>query len=134
MSVTPQNLRIPQTQVPSAASSFLCTENAKGQRSRWLVRNYFADLRASPACATTLRRGISNRVSLCLGYPVHLSLPPTRRSSSDEHLVPGQAQDKPPNPLANLSLLRATRIARAGKRKAGRLWEGEGSERTRLDD
>jgi hypothetical protein len=38
------------------------------------VRIYFADLRASLACATTLRRGISNRVPLCLGYPVHRSI------------------------------------------------------------
>jgi hypothetical protein len=30
-------------------------------------------------------------------YPVHRSLPPTRRSSSDENLVPGEAQDKPLN-------------------------------------
>ena len=114
MSETPQSLQIPQTQVPSAASSSPCPENAEGQRSRWLVRSYFADLRASPACATTLRRGISIRVPLCLGYPVHRSLPPTRRSSSDWNLVPGEAQDKPPNPHAILSLLRATRIASEG--------------------
>jgi hypothetical protein len=31
-------------------------------------------------------------------YPVHRSLPPSRRSSSDENLVPGEAQDKPLNP------------------------------------
>jgi hypothetical protein len=57
MSLTPQSLPIPQTQVPSAPSSSLCPDNAEGQRSRWLVRIYFADLRASLACATTLRRG-----------------------------------------------------------------------------
>jgi hypothetical protein len=44
-------------------------------------------------------------------YPVHRSLPPTRRSSSDENLLPGEAQDKPFNPHANLSLLSATRMA-----------------------
>jgi hypothetical protein len=56
--VTPQSLLpIPQTQVPSAPSSSLCPENAERQRSRWLVRIYFADLRASLACTTTLRRG-----------------------------------------------------------------------------
>jgi hypothetical protein len=49
--------------------------------------------------------------ALCLGYPVHRSLPPTRRPSSDESLVPGEVQDKPPNLHANLTLLRATRIA-----------------------
>jgi hypothetical protein len=49
-------------------------------------------------------------------YPVHRSLPPTRRSSSDGSLVPGEAWDKPLNPHANLSLLRATRIASKGLR------------------
>jgi hypothetical protein len=39
-------------------------------------------------------------------YPVHRSIPPARRSSSDEKLVPGEAQDKPLSPHANLSLLR----------------------------
>jgi hypothetical protein len=34
MSVTPQSLPIPQTQVPSAANSSLCPEKAEGQRSR----------------------------------------------------------------------------------------------------
>jgi hypothetical protein len=53
----------------------------------------------------------SNRVPLCLGYPVHRSIPPTRRSKSDENLVHGEAQCKPLNPHANLSLLRATRMA-----------------------
>jgi hypothetical protein len=47
-------------------------------------------------------------------YPVHRSLPPTRRSSSDENLVPGEVQDKPPKPHAKLSLLRAERIASKG--------------------
>jgi hypothetical protein len=42
-------------------------------------------------------------------YPVHRSLPPTRRSSSDENLLPGEAQCKPLSPHGNLSLLRATR-------------------------
>ena len=32
--MTPQSLPIPQTQIPSAASSSLCAENAGGQRSR----------------------------------------------------------------------------------------------------
>jgi hypothetical protein len=52
-------------------------------------------------------------------YPVHRSLPPTRRSSSDENLVPGEAWDKPPNPHTNLSLLRATRIAADGLYASG---------------
>src|SRR5215208_2361956 len=52
------DLPIPQTQIPSAPSSSLCPENAEGQRSRWLVRTYFADLQASLARATTLRRGV----------------------------------------------------------------------------
>jgi len=49
-------------------------------------------------------------------YPVHRSLPPTRRSSSDGNLVPDEAHDKPPNPHANLSLLRATEMAAEGLR------------------
>jgi hypothetical protein len=49
-------------------------------------------------------------------YPVHRSLPPTRRSSSDESLIPGEAQNKPLNPHANLSLLRATKMASNGLR------------------
>ena len=44
-------------------------------------------------------------------YPVHRSLPPTRRSSSDENPLPGEAQDKPLNSHANLSLLRTTTMA-----------------------
>jgi hypothetical protein len=52
-------------------------------------------------------------------YPVHRSLPPTRRSSSDENLVPGEALHKPPNPQANLSLLRAKRIAADGLYASG---------------
>jgi hypothetical protein len=47
------------SQAPSAPISSLHIENAEGQRSRWLVRIYFADLRASLACATTLRRGVT---------------------------------------------------------------------------
>jgi Putative transposase of IS4/5 family (DUF4096) len=39
---------------------------------------------------------------------------PWERSSSDDDLVPGKAQDKPLNTRANLSLLRATRIASNG--------------------
>ena len=68
MSLTPQSLPIPQTreetQAPSALSSSLCPEkNAEGQRSRWLVRIYFADLRASLAYATTRKPWCStNRV------------------------------------------------------------------------
>src|SRR5215208_4248450 len=111
MGVVPQSLPIPQTQVPSAPSSSLCPENAEGQRSRWLVRIYFANLRASLACATTLRRGVHPTECSMSSYPVHRSLSPTRRSSSDENLVPGKTQDKPLNPHANLSLLRATSIA-----------------------
>jgi hypothetical protein len=95
--VTPPSLPIPQTQVPSAPSSSLCPQkNAEGQRSRWLVRISFADLRASLACATTLRRGVNPTEYLSMSsYPVHRSLPPTRRSKSDENLLPGEAQDKP---------------------------------------
>jgi hypothetical protein len=47
-------------------------------------------------------------------YPVHRSLPPTRRSSSDESVVPGEAQDKPLHPHTKLSLLRATRLPSEG--------------------
>jgi hypothetical protein len=109
--VRPQSLPIPQTQAPSAPSSSLCPEkNAEGQRSRWLVRIYFADLRASLACATTLAVEFNQQSALCLGYPVHWSLPPTGRSSSDESLLPGEVWNKPLNPHANLSLLRATRL------------------------
>ena len=106
MSVIPQSLTIPQTQAPSAPSSSLCLENAEGQRSRWLVRsNNLPDLRASPACTTTRKPWCkSNRVPLCLGYPVHRSLPPTRRSSSDENLVPDEAWDKPLNSCSMLEI------------------------------
>jgi hypothetical protein len=79
------------SQVPSAPGSSLCPENAEGQRSRWLVRIYFADLRASLACATTLRRGVHPTECSMSSYPVHRSLPPTRRSSSDERIVPTEA-------------------------------------------
>jgi hypothetical protein len=44
-------------------------------------------------------------------YPVHRSLPPTRRSFTDENLVPREVQDKPLSPHAKLSLLRAARMA-----------------------
>ena len=57
---------------------------------------------------------LNQQSALCLGYPVHRSLPPSRRSSSDESLLPGKAQDKPLNTRTNLSLLRATRIASNG--------------------
>jgi hypothetical protein len=108
MSVTPQSLPIPQTQVPSAPSSSLCpeknSEKASEAISEWLHWPY--PTTRKPWCT-------SNRVALCLGYPVHRSLPPTRRSSSDESLLPGEAQDKPPKLHAKLSLLRATRIVPA---------------------
>src|SRR5215203_1679168 len=105
MRVTPQSLPIPQTQAPSAPSSSPCPENAERKaseaESEWLRWPY--PTTRKPWCK-------SNRVPLCLGYPVHRSLPPTRRSSSDGSLVPGKVWNKPLNPHANLSLLRATRI------------------------
>jgi hypothetical protein len=107
--VTPQSLPIPQTQVPSAASSFLCPKRTQ-KASEAEAESGFTGL------TMTLRRGISNRVFLCLGYPVHRSLPPTRRPSSDGSLVPGEAWDKLLNPHATWSLLRATRIASEGFR------------------
>jgi hypothetical protein len=55
-------------------------------------------------------RGIHQQSALC-SYPVHRSLPPTRRSSSDERIVPSEAWDNQPNLHANPSLLRATRTA-----------------------
>src|SRR5215211_2783841 len=113
MRVTPQSLPIPQTQAPSAPSSSPCPENAEKKaseaESEWLHWPY--PTTRKPWC-------IFNRVPLCLGYPVHRSIPPTRRSSSDESLVPGEAQDKPQNPHANLSLSRATRKATKGLRVA----------------
>jgi hypothetical protein len=78
--------------------------NAEGQRSRWLVRSYFADLRASPACATTLRRGVQSTECSMSSYPVHRSIPPTRRSSSDGNLVPGVAWGKPLNCYSTLEI------------------------------
>src|SRR5215217_6073124 len=106
MRVTPQSLPIPQTQAPSAPSSSPCPENAERKaseaESEWLRWPY--PTTRKPWCT-------SNRVPLCLGYPVHRSLPPTRRSSSDESLVPGKTHDKPLNAQTNLSLLRATRMA-----------------------
>jgi len=44
-------------------------------------------------------------------YPVHRSLPPTRRFSSDENRLPGEAQDKPLSLHSSLSLLRTTTMA-----------------------
>jgi len=64
---------------------------------------------------TTTRKPWCQSCSMS-SYPVPRSLPPTRRSSSDENLVPGEAQDKPLNPHDNLSLLRATRMASDGLR------------------
>ncbi len=83
--VRAQSLPIPQTQVPSPPSSSLCPENtekASEAESEWLRWPYATTRK--PWCT-------SNRVPLCLGYPVHRSLPPTRRSSSDENLVPDEA-------------------------------------------
>jgi hypothetical protein len=104
--VTPQSLPIPQIQVPSPPSSSLCQEKTQ----RRPVKPYPSGFTGP----TTTRKPwcTSNRVALC-SYPVHRSLPPTRRSSSDGSVVPGEAQDKPPNPHAKLSLLRATRIVPA---------------------
>src|SRR5215212_3746241 len=89
MRVTPQSLPISQTQAPSAPSSSPCPENAEKKaseaESEWLRWPY--PTTRKPWCK-------SNRVPLCLGYPVHRSLPPTRRSSSDESLVPGQVWTK----------------------------------------
>jgi hypothetical protein len=85
--VTPQSLPIPQTQVPSARSSSLCPERtqkaseATRTRLRWPDHDWEAVV-------------FNNRVPLCLGYPVHRSLPPTRRSSSDESLLPGEVWNK----------------------------------------
>jgi hypothetical protein len=107
MRLTPQSLPTPQTQAPSPPSSFPCPENAQRRRPAKPTPSGFAGLMTTtrkPWCS-------SNRVPLCLGYPVHRSLPPTRRSSSDESLVPGKTHDKPLNPHANLSVLRATRTA-----------------------
>src|SRR5215207_8967007 len=99
MRVTPQSLPIPQTQAPSAPSSSPCSENAERRASEaeaeWLRWPY--PTTRKPWCK-------SNRVPLCLGYPVHRSLPPTRRSSSDENLVPGEAWDKPLNSCSMLEI------------------------------
>src|SRR5829696_2606534 len=99
MRVTPQSLPIPQTQAPSAPSSSPCPENAERRaseaESEWLRWPY--PTTRKPWCK-------SNRVPLCLGYPVHRSLPPTRRSSSDENLVPGEAWDKPLNSCSMLEI------------------------------
>jgi len=93
------------SQVPSAPSSSLCQEKTQRRPAKPRLSG-FADPTTTrkPWCA-------SNRVPLCLGYPVHRSLPPTRRSFTDENLVPREAQDKPLSPHANLSLLRAARMA-----------------------
>jgi hypothetical protein len=53
---------------------------------------------------------MSNRVPLCqatLSIGLYLLL---EGPGPTKHLVPGEAQDKPPNVHAKLSLLRATRI------------------------
>ena len=85
MTVTPQSLPILQTQVPPAPSS--SPAQRKRRRPAKSLGLDFAGL------MTTTRKPwcTSNRVPLCLGYPVHRSLPPTRRSSSDESIVPSEA-------------------------------------------
>src|SRR5215212_8884984 len=57
------------------------------------AKDHSADLRASLASATTLRRGDQLTECSMSSCPVHRSLPPTRRSSSDENLVPGQVSN-----------------------------------------
>src|SRR5918995_862839 len=109
MSEPPQSLQIPQTQVPSAASSSPLPRTQKANEAdgwcevtsltselRWPVPRRYAVVSATECSMSS--------------YPVHRSLPPTRRSSSDEDLLPGKAQDKPLNPHANQPMLRATRI------------------------
>ena len=91
-----------------APSSSLCPEHGEDQRSRVRV--------ASLARPRLGSRGQSQTECSMSSYPVHRSLPPTRRSSSDEDLVPGEVQDKPLNPSATLSLLRAARIVSKGFR------------------
>jgi hypothetical protein len=59
-------------------------------------------------------------------YPVHRSLPPTRRSSSDENLLPGEVECKPLSPHGNLSLLRATRRPLRGLRRPVAFGVGQG--------
>jgi hypothetical protein len=105
------------SQVPSAPSSSLCPEKnaqkkASEAESEWLRWPY-----------STTRKPWYQQQSISMSsYPVHRSLPPTRRSSSDESLVPGEVQDKPPNLHTNLSLLRATRIASNGFAASAKNW------------
>jgi hypothetical protein len=85
--VAPQTLPIPQalkTLVPSALSSFFCPENiekASEAESEWLRWPY----------PTTRKPWYQQQSTSMSSYPVHRSIPPTRRSSSDGNLVPGEA-------------------------------------------
>jgi hypothetical protein len=58
------------------------THNASEAKSAWLR---WPDHDLTPWVV------FNQQSALCLGYPVHRSLPPTRRSSSDEILLPGEA-------------------------------------------
>jgi hypothetical protein len=106
--VTPQSLPIPQTQVPSARSSSLCSERtqkaseATRTRLRWPDHDWEAVVfnNRVPLCQATLSIGLY----LLLEGPV-----PTRV------FYPGRCGIKPLNPHANLSLLRATRLASNGR-------------------
>ena len=73
--------QIRETHVPSTLSISLCPENADGQQSH-------SD---SVSRAHDYEAVVFNQQSALCSYPVHRSLPPTRRSSSDENLLPGEA-------------------------------------------
>jgi hypothetical protein len=74
------------SQIPSSPSSSLCPEKnaqkkASEAESEWLRWSY----------STTRKPWYQQQSTSMSSYPVHRSLPPTRRSSSDGNLVPGEA-------------------------------------------
>ena len=93
--MTPQSLLpIPQTQVPSPPSSSLCPEKNSEKASEadgWCEYTSLTSELRQPVPRRYAVVFIQQR-ALC-SYPVHRSLPPTRRSSSDGSFVPGEAQD-----------------------------------------
>jgi hypothetical protein len=108
--VTLQGPPIPQTRVPSAPSSPPARRTQKaGEADGWCE---YASPTSELRWPVPRRYAVAfGRQSALCGYPVHGSLPPTRRSGSEDHLVPGEAWDEPANPHANLAVLRTTRIA-----------------------
>jgi hypothetical protein len=82
--------RMAQAGRPKSAASVGCEGLPETRKASEAVIVWFAG-------PTTTRKPwcSSNRVALCLSYPVHRSLPPTRRSNSDATIIPIEARSKP---------------------------------------